>query len=484
MAGINEKLRLYQDTYNDESYSSVNHIANALQHNAEILSPAITHLYGKADKRFPLSFLTEGMGNIRSLNSIEYKIPIIGRPKKTSRVIASLYTASDTPGKGRTRFRIPFVDKFFAKSNVIISPNKTQVRIMSEPVQGNGGWVYEVEFVSGTSNRSCDLSQITAGVVWAKLYSPVGIEASRGVESRSYNPSMMTNQTSLLRKSYRYRGNVENKIMVMELMTDNGPTKLWSDWESYLHTLQWREEVENSLWWGEYNRDENGVVHLRDEDSNEIIPIGSGVFEQIPNYDTYSVLTENKLKATVRDVMFNASDSEFVNIEIFTGTGGFEEFHNAMMSAASSTGFTLIDSEKFVKEGNGGLIYGNYFNTYVHQDGHRLTLRKLSLLDTGAYADISPKHPHTKLPLESYKMIFLDNSTYNGKKNIQYVAERGRESMEWGVAGATVPRGFPDSPLRASDIDAASTHHMKSCGIQIIRPTNCFVLENDMVYSG
>lgn len=481
MAAINEKLRLYKDTYNEEAFSSVNHIANALQHNAEVLSPAITHLYGKLDKRFPLSFLTEGMGKIRSLNSIEYKIPVIGRPKKTSKVGATQYVAGDRPGLGRSKFQIRFADKWFAKSQVLISPNKTRVRVQEEPYADGNMWVYTVQLSAGTSNSYCDLSQLQAGVSWAKLYAPVGIERSRGVESRSYNPSMMTNQTTLLRKSYSYAGNVENKVMVIELMTESGPTKFWSDWESYVRMLEWREEVENHLWWGEYNRDENGIVHLKDEDSGEIVPIGSGVFEQIPNYDTYSFLTENKLKATVRDVMFNASDSESVNIEVFTGTGGFEEFHNAMMSSAASTGFQLIDSEKFIKEGNGGLIYGNYFNTYVHQDGHRVTLRKLALLDRGAYADISPKHPITKLPLESYKMIFLDMSTYDGEANIQYVAERGRESMEWAVAGATTPKGFPDSPLRASDIDAASTHHMKSCGIQIKRPTNCFILESDIV---
>lgn len=482
MPAINEKLRLYKDTYNEESYSSTNHIANALQHSADVLSPAITHLYGKVDKRFPLSFLTEGMGRIRSLNSIEYKIPVIGRPKKTSKIHSTIYSDADRPGLGRSQFRIIFADKWFAKSQVLISPNKTRVRVQMEPERNpGGGWIYTVQLAAGDSNSYCDPSQLKPGVSWAKLYAPVGIEASRGIESRSYNPSMMTNQTSLLRHSYRYRGNVENKIMVIELMTESGPTKFWSDWEAYLRMLEWREEVENNLWWGEYNRDENGIVHLRDEDSGEIIPIGSGVYEQIPNWDTYSFLTENKLKSTVRDVMFNASDSEMVNIEVFTGTGGFEEFHNAMMSGAQSNGFTLIDSDKFIKEGNGGLIYGNYFNTYVHQDGHRITLRKLQLLDTGAFADISPKHPITKLPLESYKMIFLDNSVYDGEANIQYVAERGRESMQWAVAGATVPKGFPDSPLRASDIDAASTHHMKSCGIQIKRPTNCFVLECDIV---
>ena len=39
---INEKLRLYQDTYNDEGYSSVNHMSKAFLHQSEMLSPIVT----------------------------------------------------------------------------------------------------------------------------------------------------------------------------------------------------------------------------------------------------------------------------------------------------------------------------------------------------------------------------------------------------------------------------------------------------------
>ena len=478
MATINEKLRLYEDTFNEAAYSSVNHIANALQQKSEILSPAITHLYGRLDKRFPLSFLTEGMGKIKTINSTDYQIPIIGRPKKTSTIASALYTAGDQPGKGHATFTIPFKDKWFAKSFVIISPKGYKARIQSEPVQSGGEWHYKCQLINPDKNAWIPPTELAAGVTWGRLFAPVGIEASRGVESRSYNPSMMTNQVTLLRKSYRYRGNVENKVMVIELVTDKGRTKFWSDWESYIRTLEWREEIEQSLWESEYNKDENGVIHNIDEDSGEVIPMGSGIYEQIPNKDTYTFLTENKLKQTIRDVMFNTSDSQIMNVEVFTGTGGMEEAHQALYNAASGSGFTLIDSDKFVKEGNGGLVYGNYFNTYIHQDGHRITFRKLPLLDSGVRADISGAHPITGLPLDSYKMIFLDMSTYDGQPNIQYVAEKGRESMEWAVAGATTPKGFPDSPLRASDIDAASVHMMKSCGVMIRRPTNCFLLEN------
>lgn len=482
MATINEKLRLYEDTYNEAAYSSVNHIANALQQKAEIISPVVTHLYGRLDKRFPLSFLTEGMGKIKTIKSIEYKLPIIGRPKKTSTVGSSVtYTAGDKPGIGHSTFIIPFKDKWFAKSYVIISPKGYKARIQSEPVQVGSEWHYKCVLTNPDKTAFMPLTELSANTVWGKLYAPVGIEASRGVESRSFNPSMMTNQVSLLRKSYRYRGNVENKVMVIELVTDKGATKLWSDWESYLRTLEWREEIEQNLWESEYNRDEEGNIHLIDEDSGEVIPMGSGVYEQIPNKDTYTVMTENKIKSTIRDVMFNSSDSQIANIEVFTGTGGMEEAHNAFAAAASSNGFQLIDSDKFVKKsGANTLSYGAYFNTYIHQDGHKITFRKLPLLDNGVRADISGVHPISGLPIDSYKMIFLDNSTYEGESNLMYVAEQGRESMEWAVAGATIPKGFPDSSLRASDIDAASVHMMKSCGIHIKRPTNCFMLENSL----
>jgi hypothetical protein len=436
------------------------------------------------DKRFPLSFLTEGMGKIRSINSVDFQMPIIGRPKKTSTIGSvsgsPLYTAGDKPGVGHSSFLVPFKDKWFAKSFVIISPKGHKARIQSQPYQDGENWMYKCQLINPNKDAFMPISELAPGTTWGRLYAPVGIEASRGVESRSFNPSMMTNQVSLLRKSYRYRGNVENKIMVIELKTDKGTTKFWSDWEAYIRTLEWREEIEQSLWESEYNKDENGVIHLVDEDSGEVIPMGSGVYEQIPNKDTYTFLTENKLKSTIRDVMFNSSDSQMMNVEVFTGTGGMEEVHNALAGGATNSGFQLIDSDKFVKENGEGLTYGNYFNTYIHQDGHKITFRKLPLLDSGVRADISGVHPVTGLPVDSYKMIFLDMSSYDGKPNIQYVAEKGRESIDWAVAGATVPNGFPDAPLRASDVDAASVHMMKSCGIQINRPTNCFLLENSL----
>ena len=52
--------------YNDSQMTDMNSLANALLSKPTELSPIITHLSGKDDKRFPLSFLTEGAGNNQS----------------------------------------------------------------------------------------------------------------------------------------------------------------------------------------------------------------------------------------------------------------------------------------------------------------------------------------------------------------------------------------------------------------------------------
>lgn len=66
MARTNIKqLRLTEDYWNPEMYTDENSLANALLTEADVLSPVITHLAGRYDRRFPLSFLTEGMNKVK-----------------------------------------------------------------------------------------------------------------------------------------------------------------------------------------------------------------------------------------------------------------------------------------------------------------------------------------------------------------------------------------------------------------------------------
>ncbi len=125
-----KKLRLYEDVFNADGMTDENSLANALLTQPDVLSPVITHLSGREDKRFPLSFLTEGLGNVKYINDIEYDYPVMGRLNKS--VIAVSNTLISTTGGSVT-----FAERWFVKNYIIEFGNadNTQVRIVGDPVQ-------------------------------------------------------------------------------------------------------------------------------------------------------------------------------------------------------------------------------------------------------------------------------------------------------------------------------------------------------------
>ena len=64
MSQQGKNISVVKTFYNDSQMTDMNSLANALMSKPTELSPIITHLAGKDDKRFPLSFLTEGVGNL------------------------------------------------------------------------------------------------------------------------------------------------------------------------------------------------------------------------------------------------------------------------------------------------------------------------------------------------------------------------------------------------------------------------------------
>ncbi|HAH23896.1 MAG TPA: hypothetical protein DCL77_09075 [Prolixibacteraceae bacterium] len=468
-----KKLRLYEDIWNPQGMTDENSLSRALLTQPDVLSPVLTHLAGREDKRFPLSFLTEGIGHIKYINDIEYDYPVMGRLNKA--VTALKLIAGN--GIAHSRFKVGFAEKWFVKQYIIENPSGLQMRIMEDPYEGDGGlWIYTVQLIT-TDSADFVVAADIEGLSFVQLFAPVAMSGSRGNESNTVAPSKMRNQISMIRKSYRYEGNVQNRTINVEFNIGGRVTKLWSDFEEWQNMLRWKEEVEYASWYSQYNRDKSGIVHMKD-DNGQIITLGSGVLEQIPNYDTYSQLTAKKIKNTVRDVLYGASDASNMNIILFTGLGGLEEFDTAMKQELIAGSYIKnTDPSSFVTGSGNNLTLGGFFTSYKHIDGHTVTVRHLPLLDSGARALNSPKHPITGLPLESYRMIFLDMSSYDGETNIASVSRKGREMIRWAVAGATIPKGFTGNDLRANDIDGASVHFMKETGISIRRATNCMHLE-------
>jgi hypothetical protein len=122
--------------YNDQQKTDVASISSALLTQPEKLSPLLTFLGGKEDQRFPLSMLTEGVGNVRSIEQTEYEYDVMTRLRKT-RPIAVTPSSTTDLGKGGSLFTLTFPDKWFIKDYILVSRSGVQARIMSEP-QPNG----------------------------------------------------------------------------------------------------------------------------------------------------------------------------------------------------------------------------------------------------------------------------------------------------------------------------------------------------------
>ena len=112
--------------------TDMNSLANAMLSKPTELSPIITHLSGKDDKRFPLSFLTEGVGNVKSIDNLEYEYRVATHRLRT-RPVAATGASTSNIGLGGASFEIEFPDKHFVFPYVLVSQAGTQARIMKEP---------------------------------------------------------------------------------------------------------------------------------------------------------------------------------------------------------------------------------------------------------------------------------------------------------------------------------------------------------------
>ena len=439
---------------------------------------------------FPILYATEGGGDkgkpaISKVTldnaSFEYKYPVMGKPKKTSIVVRSAYVTGDKPGLAGTPFKVVFGDRWFFRQQMLYPPlsnaPQLQVRVMEDPKAVGDGFEYILQLAETSMTLFMPPSALQSGQVWSGGVAKVPYKSSKGTESRSQLPSAATNMLSLTRTSYNFQGNVGKKIMMFEIPVDGKVFKTYMDWELYLNKLQFMEQCETDLWWSRYGKSSTGDFYLTDNETSVPITSGAGIDQQIPpsNSDTYSFLTIAKFENIVRDVTFNITD-DLAEIHIYTGRGGMQDFDKAAKTALK--GFTqFIDSRQFSSgENSHDLVLGAYFIGFRYVDGQTVYMHYHPMFDRGIRAENAPKHPISGLPITSHDFYFIDQTSYEGVSNLRYVVESGREYLNFVVAGAHIPVGYPETQYRATDRDETSIETIKSQGIQIMRPSSCFKL--------
>lgn len=500
------KYRVTEAIFDSKSMLDETNFYHQRQGHPSELTRKLTYIMGDYTKNYPISLMTLGgigyEGNAMKRAAVElddpqFTYPVMGRIHKASIVSSTPYTDGvDKPGIGNGKFKIRFQDNWIKRFFIIQSARGIQAYVHEDPVlTGTGEYEYTVSLNAALPTDFCPVSELQAGNAWIDITTAVAESESRTTESKMAMPGMYKNQMGFLRHGFSWAGNSANKVMKISVKTDKGETDVWMDWAMWQYEMEWLSICEHNYWYSRYNRLPNGEVSLKDMLTGKVIPTGSGLLEQIQNKSQYSDLTYDYLTNQIGDALFGLSDTAGMSITLHTGRGGMRAFDRAIKKAGGtffqSFGQVSDLGSKFVSGTGYNLAYGGYFDAFYHIDGYYIKVKHNPIFDMGKVAMAQQAagyvHPETGWPLESYRMVFIDDSDYDGQPNIQHVAQKGRAFQHGVIAGLTnMPKSLQvmtnsfnidnesKATLLSTDQDKSAYTRFKSAGIQILRANRCF----------
>ncbi len=485
------KFQVQQDIFDGKALLDEQNFYHQRYGKPDELSMKLTWLLGDSTGSFPLAMSTMGdvvspngfkksNSKVKELNDIQFTYPVMSRLNKA--IVVAETNAGANLGLGGSTFEVTFTDNWAKRNYMIESSLGVQAYILHDPDKVSNGWKYTLQLNAVSDTTIVPPSEVVAGTLWAELNTFNPESESRGTEFKRVAPGKYKNQMSIIRLSHQWAGNSASKVMPISISHEGKKNMtLWMDFEHYQFERAWLEEVEHMYWYSRYNRRANGTIALKDILTGKVIPTGAGMLEQINNYSTYTSLTYNYLQNTVANALFGQSDTDGMSITLHTGRGGMREF-DAAMKEAGITQLALGDvGDKFIGGSNYNLVSMGFFNAFYHIDGYYIKVKHNPIFDYGRRAIKSPLHPDTGYPLESYRMVFIDDGTFDGEPNLQMVAEKGRRFLHGVVAGmATLPKQYQilqgagninsgSLSLISSDTDKSSYHRLMVSGCQLRR---------------
>lgn len=472
------------DQYNGDGVTLEETLSHWAFSKPDKINSVVTFLYGSEEKKFPLQFFTEGQKSgydFIEVDTTEYTWDVMDRLRRSSTVVSSPETTGK-PGFGGKVIEVTFKDNWLKYQRTVVSPSGVQGRIMERPVKSSFGVGYKYKIRLWNSASFLPLSDLTSGARWSHLGAAAVTRAlSVGTDGNVQAPGKLKNQVTTIRHSYRIAGNMASKMVEFKITDGNASMSKYLPMEEYQQDIDWKQMCEEEYWYSEYNREVDGTINMRDPLNDLVIGRGAGILNMIPNEDTYGlVLPYAKLMNVIGTVMYGATDTKNMEILLYTGQGGARVFHDTLFREGTNNGFTDVTGEKNITGEGYNLTYGAYFNKYRHIDGHIITLAVLPIFDHGGRAENAPKHPDTGWPVTSYDMIFVDQSSYQGSKNIQMISEKGRQMVKrYEMGMATPPQSIKyDSNMPMStEKDEMTIHYLASKNCNMRRNTHCFKLK-------
>lgn len=488
----------------ENGYSSIKDIKNArLAPGGDLINSYLTYIAGNSSKygsrNFPILFSLDGRGRKKAISSLDgsFRSKVFGKPKVTDTVSATLIrTGSSATGKigeNGSTFKICFKNKFFMRNEVISTGglNGVQIHIQSDGERHQGkGFVYEARVAGG--RRFVPEKYLLAGTVWGAGLVKVSLHDSRGTTQRKPQaPFDLVNQLSKIRRSYNYSGNVNSKKLIIPFKVDDKTINFWVEWEYYNNELQFKQAVNEDIIFSKYNRLPDGTINNIDADTQEPVPMGAGVWDQITNEVEYTIFTKAKLDEVI-DLALNTADLTGNNNTgeyIFACGMGLIELANDILKGFISG--AILTADQLIR-GNDpmNMQVGMYFTQYLHPSGKVIKFVHEPAFDRSSVASTAPRDPQNPTrSITSYSGMLLncsDVEVSSAKRNvasaiepnIQLVYEEGCELEEWFVlGGAKIPMTDIDKyKSRGTDVDASAYHKMMTLGVHLNLPQTCVKL--------
>lgn len=456
-----------------------NMLSNALLTKPYEVSTVLSFIFGTYENS-SLDFLTSGIGRTLTVDSREYKWPVMIAHDKAIEIVDATWNgaaiaSTDTPGINQTPIKIFVKEKWFGPGAILAFDDREfQVRVSGEPYQDGDLYVYTVYVADGQATSYVYPSLLETGKHISREGSAYE-EYSEEADIVNYQtPFQLHNHLTTMRLSYDITGDAFSSVMVIAMKDPKSgkSSYLWSDYQEWVALRQWYQMTERQLVYSKYNANTNGTTDLRGSNGRPVY-IGAGLLQQIAdsNRQTYTKLTTDLMEDFLFNLSYNVLAKGERKFVALTGEMGMKEFDRILKEKASS--YQLTDT-KFISGSGQELTLGGQFTTYKMLNGIELTLKHCPLYDNLTYNRIN--HPISGKPVESYRMTFLDFGTTDGEANIQKVVRKDREFCQWYTGGSIAPgagHAKSKSILRSNAKDGYSVHYLAEQGIMVKNPTTC-----------
>lgn len=392
-------------------------------------------------------------------------------------------------GKARSTYELVFAEKIFTEMHVIGGPNPDtyQHRLIAEPYEENGNYVYLAEAFGGQETlKGIPGDELIAGNRFSIEGAPVEDELStKGAGISFTSPFTMRNSVTTMRMEHKVSGAmIDCKVEPVyfgAIETRDAKTGGTHKSTTWMQEVYWQFEKALStvkartLMFGKTNRDENGR-YLNKGNSNIEIKAGSGIREQmeVSNVQTYNKFSLRQLDDILSELSEGKLDFGERKFMLRTGERGAAQFNRAVKAEVSgwqALGFDNTNTNNIQK-------VSSKFHDNAYSAGFQFTEWRAPnnihvMLEVDPMYDDKVRnkvlHPDGGV-LESYRYDILYIG-HTAEPNIQKVKVKGDDELRGYKAGIRDPFTGRRGGVMNHMEDSATMTAMLGTGAMVMDPT-------------